>query len=127
MGRAYNNDLRRLNSEPVPPFWLRADDRGQRPIDRDVIDVAEQNWLWAFWLVKRQLNDSARTAEIVEDVAVQVSSRLHAESKVRNNLNAYFRTALMRRVKTHAVRERRITFNGGLQELEQNHQPHASD
>ena len=127
MGRARNNDLSKLNSEPVPPFWLRADDRGQQPIDRDVIDVAEQNWLWAFWLVKKQLNDSARTAEIVEEVAVRVSSRLHAESNVRNNLNAYFRTALMRRVKTHAVRERRITFNGGLQELEQNHQPQASD
>jgi DNA-directed RNA polymerase specialized sigma24 family protein len=127
MGRAGNNDLGKLNFESAPPFWLRTDDRGEKPIDQTVIEVAEQNWLWAFLLVKKYLNDGARTPEIVEEVAVQVSSRLHADPKIGENLNGYFKTAVSRRVKTHAIRESRIAFNGGLRDLEECHQPQASD
>ena len=127
MGRAGNNDLGKLNFEAAPPFWLRTADRGERPIDRIVIEVAERNWLWAFWLVKKHLNDGTRAPEIVEEVAIQVSSRLHADPRIRDNLNGYFKTALQRRVRTHAIRESRIAFNGGLQDLEEQHQPHSSD
>jgi DNA-directed RNA polymerase specialized sigma24 family protein len=123
MARLGHNDPVRWDSEAVPPFWLPNDER----IDQRVRSVAEQNWSWAFWLLKRQLNDGARTPETVEDVAVEVSSRLRADANVGKNLNGYFRTALIRRVKTHVARESRITYEGGPQDLEANHHPQASD
>jgi hypothetical protein len=43
--------------------------------DRRVLAVSKDNWSWAVWLVTTQLKDGARTPEIVEDIAVEVSNR----------------------------------------------------
>ena len=127
MARTGHNDPGRSDPEAVPPFWLRTDERGDGSIDPLVVGVAEQNWSWAFRLIRKQLNDGARTPEIVEDVAVEVSGRLRADANVGKNLNGYFRIALIRRVKTHVVRDSRITYEGGPQDLEANHHPQSSD
>lgn len=54
-----------------------------------VLEAAKESWSWAFWLVKKQLNDGPRTPEIVEDVAADVSNRLRADAEAGRNLNGY--------------------------------------
>src|ERR1700740_3043984 len=105
MPRGGHNDPGRSHAEAVPPFWLRTDDSGERAIDPIVCDVAKKNWSWAFSFIRKQLNDGARAPEIVEAVAVEVSARLRADANVGKNLDGYFRTALIHRVKTCVVRE----------------------
>jgi len=127
MPRAGHNDRGRVGPEAVPPFWLPTDEHGARPIDSCVLAVSKENWSWAFRLISKQLHDGTRTREIVEDVAVEVSDRLGANREVSRNLNGYFRTAMIRTVKTLAARESRITYEGGIQDLEANHQLSAPD
>ena len=124
MARAGHNDRSSSGPEAVPPFWLCA---GEHEIDQRVFAIARASWSWAFWLIKKQLNDGPRTPDIVEDVAADVSSRLRADAEVGRNLNGYFRTAMIRRVKTLAARDGRITYEGGAQDLEANHRPSAPD
>src|SRR5260370_10016608 len=95
MARAGHNDCGSSGPEAVPPFWLRTDEKGARAIDERVLEVSRDNWSWAFWLVKRQLNDGACTPDIVENVAVEVSARLRADTAVGRKLAGYFRTALV--------------------------------
>ena len=127
MARAGHNDRGSSGPEAVPPFWLRTDEKGARAIDERVLDVSRDNWSWAFWLVKRQLNDGACAPDIVENVAVEVSARLRADAAVGRNLAGYFRTAMIRRVKTLAVRNTRVAYEGGTQDLETNHRRSAPD
>lgn len=124
MARAGHNDRCSSGPETVPPFWLCAD--AQR-IDQRVFAVARDSWSWAFWLIKKQLNDGPRTPDIVENVAADVSSRLRADAEVGRNLKGYFRTAMIRRVKTLATRDGRIMYEGGAQDLDANHRPSAPD
>lgn len=124
MARAGHEDRCSSGPEKVPPFWLCADKQG---IDQRVFAVAKDCWSWAFWLIRRELNDGPRTPDIVEDVAADVSNRLRANAEVGRNLNGYFRTAMIRRVKTLASRDGRITYEGGAQDLEVNHRPTAPD
>jgi len=124
MGRAGHNDRGSSGPETVPPFWLCADDPR---IDQRVFAIARDSWSWAFWLIKKQLNDGARTPDIVESVASDVSNRLRADPQVGRNLAGYFRTAMIQRVKTLAARDRRITYEGDAQDLEANHHPRALD
>jgi DNA-directed RNA polymerase specialized sigma24 family protein len=117
------------HSEPetVPPFWLPADVCGARAIDEQVLKVSEANWSWAFWLTARELHDGARTRDIVVDAAVEVSDRLKADPEVGRNLNGYLRTTIIRMLKMIAIRESRITYEGGTYDLEFNHRPQAAD
>ena len=124
MARAGHNDRCSSGPEAVPPFWLCAD---THVIDQRVFDVARDNWTWAFWLIKKQLHDGPRTPDIVEDVAVDVSTRLRADSEVGRNLSGYFRTAMIQRVRTLATRAGRIRYEGDAQDLESNHRPTAPD
>ena len=127
MAGAGHNDRGSSGPEAVPPFWLRTEENGVRIIDERVLAVAETNWDWAFWLVKKQLNEGSCTPEIVENVAVDITDRLKADPEVGRNLNGYFRTAMMRRVQTLAIRSSRTAYEGGTHDLETNHQPHAPD
>jgi DNA-directed RNA polymerase specialized sigma24 family protein len=111
----------------VPPFWLDSNGDGTSPIDPRVLQVAEQNWSWAYWLIQRELHDEGRAAEIVEKVANEVSSRLIVDTEVGRNLGGYFRTAVIRRVRTVAARDQRITYCGGTQDLEASHRPSTPD
>lgn len=124
MARAGHNDRRSSGPDAVPPFWLCA---GKHGIDQRVLAVAKDSWAWAFWLIKHQLNDGPRTPEIVEGVASDVSSRLREDAEVGRNLNGYFRTAVILRVKTLAARDGRLTYVGSAQDLEANHRLYAPD
>src|SRR5260370_19994485 len=98
MARAGHNDRGSSGPEAVPPFWLRTDEKGARAIDERVLEVSRDNWSWAFWLVKRQLNDGACTPDIVENVAVEGSGRMRADAAARPNLAGVFRTPFVQRL-----------------------------
>jgi DNA-directed RNA polymerase specialized sigma24 family protein len=114
-------DTRRVPAEQVPPLWIRARDSQGRPIDPRVVAVSERIWPWAYRHVQRELRDSASAAQLVEGVALKVSSRLHAEPGVAQNLAGYFITAFHRQVHRQLVRENRLSYEGLLRELERNH------
>src|ERR1700688_3092868 len=71
MARAGHNDRSSSGPEAVPPFWLCA---GEHEIYQRVLAIARDSWSWAFWLIKKQLNDGPRSPDIVEDVAQDVKA-----------------------------------------------------
>jgi DNA-directed RNA polymerase specialized sigma24 family protein len=105
---------------------LSKDSRG-RPIDSRVIAVAERLWPWAYRRVERELHDAASAAQIVERVAIEVSSRLQDDPGVDRNLVGYFITAFLRQVRQQFLRENRVTYEGLVSELELNHHLTAPD
>jgi DNA-directed RNA polymerase specialized sigma24 family protein len=73
------------------------------------------------------LHDGARAAELLEEVAMEVSARLHAEPEVERNLSGYVITAFHHRVRAQLLRDSRLAYEGLLFELEENHRPRAPD
>ena len=122
-----SNDTRRISADRLPPFWIPARDSHGRPIDSRVVAVAERLWAWAFRHVGRELHDPASAAQLVEGVALEVSSRLRDEPGVDQNLAGYFITAFYRRVRQQFLRDNRVTYEGLLRELELNHNLTAPD
>ena len=111
----------------IPPFWIRPEDcRGAR-LDERVIEAAQHLWPWAYRCVERELQDAARAAELLEDVAFEVSERLKITPEVGRNLSGYLITAFHRRVRAQVLRESRLVYEGLLRELEVNHQLVAPD
>ena len=127
MAGSGNKDRGSSDPEAAPPFWLRKEEDGVQIVDDSVAAIAEQHWHWAFSLAKKDLNDGACAAEVVEDVAVEVTNRLRADPDVGRNLGAYYRTAIIRRIRTLAVRNSRMAYEGGPQDLETNHRSAAPD
>jgi hypothetical protein len=127
MARVMRNDAGSTDPEAVPPFWLPTEEDADRLIHPCVLDVARENWVWAFYAIRRELNDGTRTREIVQDVAIEVTSRLREEAEVGRNLHGYYRTSLIHHVKALAALEGRITYEGSTQDLERNHQLTAAD
>ena len=119
MARFRQNDARRSEPDAVPPFWLQADDNGSLIIDSTVYAVAQANWHWTFYRVRRELKDGTRTREIVQDVAIEVTKRFRDNAAVADNLNGYFRSAIIRHVRALAIREGRIIYQGNAQDLEE--------
>jgi hypothetical protein len=127
MARVIHNDAGSSDPEAVPPFWLPTEEDADPLIDSCVVDVARDNWAWAFYLIKKELNDGTRTREIVLDVALEVTNRLREDAEVGRNLNGYYRTSMIHHVKDLASLEGRIIYEGSAQDLERNHQPNAPD
>jgi len=127
MAGAGQNDRGSSGAEAAPPFWLRTEKDGLKIVDDRVLAVAKENWQWAFCLVRRTLHDGPSTAQVVEPVAIEVTNRLKADPEVDRNLRGYFRTAIMQRIKTLAVRNSRMAYEGRPQDLETNHHPTAPD
>ena len=125
--REHQNDTRLSSSGRLPPFWILARDSRGQPIDRRVVDAAERIWPWAYNHVARELHDPASAAQLVEDVALEVSDRLREEPSVGNNLPGYFIRAFHRRVRQQFLKENRLTYEGLLRELELNHHLTAPD
>lgn len=114
-------------SKGIPPFWLRTGANGAETIDPRVVNVAEENWPWAFFLTQHELYDGPSALEIVELTAIDVSRRLRAEPAIDRNLTGYYRTAFLNRVRAAAARNGRIQYDGSPHDLETNHQPVAPD
>jgi len=127
MSREPQGQQEQVAAGGIPPFWIPATDQQDRAIDQRVVDVAQSLWPWAFRRIERELNDSARAAELVESVTVEVSARLKAEPEVGRNLRGYFITAFHRRVRSQVLKESRLEYEGLLRELEENHKLRAPD
>jgi DNA-directed RNA polymerase specialized sigma24 family protein len=115
------HDTRREPGEQLPPFWIRARDSQGRPVDPRVVAVCERAWSWAYRRVELELHDAASAAQLMEEVALEVSGRLQDAPGVGENLAGYFSTAFRHRVRQQFVRENRVAYEGLLSQLEQNH------
>jgi len=114
-------------SERIPEFWIRPQDKRGRPLDERVLGASRHLWPWAYRHVEIELHDGARAAELLEEVALEVSARLRAEPEVERNLNGYLITAFHNRVRSQFLKDSRLAYEGLLYDLEENHQPRAPD
>jgi DNA-directed RNA polymerase specialized sigma24 family protein len=115
-------DMRFLKIQPgtgnVPPLWLQPDVQPGRDLDPDVCRELRGIWPWAYRRVEFVLKDAPRAAELLEAVAIDASRRLHAEPEVARNLKGYLIRAFHRRVAREIVKNRHITYEGLVSELE---------
>lgn len=125
--RQARKEIWRRSSGPVPPFWIRPQDHLGQPVDPRVVDASHHLWPWAYRHVERELSDGARAAELLEIVAIEVSSRLQVEPTVARNLNGYLITAFHHRVRWERLQDGRLVYEGLLSELEAKHQLKAPD
>jgi DNA-directed RNA polymerase specialized sigma24 family protein len=114
-------------SERIPEFWIRPQDKRGRPLDVRVLEASRHLWPWAYRHVEIELHDGARAAELLEEVALEVSARLRAEPEVERNLSGYLITAFHNRVRSQFLKDSRLAYEGLLYDLEENHQPRAPD
>jgi RNA polymerase sigma factor (sigma-70 family) len=112
----------RIQSETgeVPPFWIQHDVAGGS-VHPDVSHESEELWPWAYKYVESVLHDSPRAAELLEEVAIEVSNRLQVKPEVGRNLKGYLIAAFHHRIGLELIRNRRVTYEGLLQELERKH------
>jgi DNA-directed RNA polymerase specialized sigma24 family protein len=116
-----------LATGKVPPFWIRTDARADRWLHPDVREESEDLWPWAYRYVTFVLHDPPRAAELLEDVAFEVSRRLQAQPEVNQNLKGYLITAFHHRVGLELLRNGRVTYEGLLRDLEGKHRLVARD
>ena len=121
------NESGRRSSKPVPPFWIRPEDQRGQPVDSRVLDSSHHLWPWAYRHVERELRDGARAAELLEEVAMEVSARLQLEPAVARNLGGYLITAFHHRVRWERLRDSKLAYEGSLRELAAKHQLTAPD
>jgi DNA-directed RNA polymerase specialized sigma24 family protein len=114
-------------AERIPEFWIRPQDKRGRPLDARVYTASRRLWPWAYRHIETELHDGARAAELLEEVAMEVSARLRAEPEVERNLSGYLITAFHNRVRSQLLKDSRLAYEGLLYELEENHQPRAPD
>src|SRR5579872_4100620 len=105
-------------SAPVPPFWIRPEDHLGQAVDSRVLVSSRRLWPWAYRHVERELSDGARAAELLEQVALDVSSRLRLEPNISRNLNGYLITAFHHRVRRERLKGCRLAYEGLLPDLD---------
>ena len=88
MGEAQRRKRDR-GSDRIPEFWIRPQDRRGSPIDPRLLEASRRLWPWAYRHVETELHDGARAAELLEQVAMEVSARLRDEPEVERNLSGY--------------------------------------
>lgn len=98
----------------VPPFGIQESGDGGRSIHPRVLKTARQLWPWAYMHVDVVLHDAPAAAELLEQVAIQVSARLEAETEVARNLKGYLITAFHNHVRRELIRVNRFTYVGLL-------------
>ena len=77
--------------------WMRPTDPSGRAVDERVVAACNRLWRWAYFHVEAKLHDAPSAAELMEEVALDVSRRLQAEPAVERNLTGYVITAFHRR------------------------------
>jgi DNA-directed RNA polymerase specialized sigma24 family protein len=126
MGEAQRRKPNRF-PDRIPEFWIRPEDKRGSPLDARVLAALRRLWPWAYWHVEIELHDGARAAELLEQVAMDVSTRLRDHPEVERNLNGYLITAFHHCVRSELLKDSRLAYEGLLYELEENHQPKAPD
>lgn len=105
----------------LPPFWIQSDDESGRWLHPDVRLESKNLWPWVYRYVESVLRDAPRAAELLEDVAQEVSLRLLARPEVGRNLKGYLITAFHHRVALELLKGGHITYQGLLRDLEGKH------
>jgi len=118
--RGIRQPQRKPGGGNLPPFWIQADNNGSR-LDSRVVDESKDLWPWAYHHVEVVLHDATRAAELLEEVAIDVSERLQKKPDVSWNLKGYLITAFRNRVSLELLRASRITYEGLVSELEGKH------
>jgi RNA polymerase sigma factor (sigma-70 family) len=111
----------------IPPLWIRPKDPRGAPIDPRVVEASERNWPWAYRYVESELQDGTRAAELLEQVAIEVSRRLRVTPEVSRNLNGYLVTSFHNCVRSEQAKDNRLVYEGLLQDLERNRRLEATD
>ena len=123
--------MRDLRPQPgtgiVPPVWIRPNGQCGRSLDPQVLELSQQLWPWAYRHVEMALHDAPRAAELLEEVAIGVSTRLHSSPEVGRNLRGYLITAFRRRIRLEFLKNGRLAYEGLLRELEGRHPLLAAD
>ena len=109
----------------VPPFGIRPTDGRGLELDERVLNAACRLWRWAYYHVDTELHDAPCAAELLEEVAAEVSRRLQAEPEIARNLTGYLITSFHHRVLSQLLENNRLVYEGLLRELEANHQLRA--
>jgi DNA-directed RNA polymerase specialized sigma24 family protein len=125
MSEAQQREPRRARR--IPQLWIRPEDRRGVPIDPRVVEASQRHWSWAYRYVESELQDGACAAELLEQVAIEVSTRLQVSPEVSRNLDGYLITAFHHRVSLQLLKDNRLAYEGLLNELEKNHQLRAPD
>ena len=102
----------------APPFWLEPDKQPGHVLHPDVCRELRLLWPWAYRRVESVLKDAPRAAELLEAVAIDASRQLDANPGVARNLTGYLITAFHHRVLREIKRDRRISYEGLISELE---------
>lgn len=111
----------------LPPFFIESDDESGRWLHPDVRQESKKLWPWVYRYVESVLRDAPRAAELLEDVAQEVSLRLQAEPEVGRNLKGYLITAFHHRIALELLKGGHITYQGLLRDLEGKHRLLARD
>jgi DNA-directed RNA polymerase specialized sigma24 family protein len=122
-----SKEISQQGPDPVPPFWIRPEDHRGQPVDSRVLDASHRLWPWAYRHVQRELRDGAYAAELLEQVAMDVSSRLHLEPAVARNLRGYLITAFHHRVRWERLKNSRLAYEGLLPDLDGKYQLSVRD
>jgi len=107
----------REHQERLPDFYLPSVVRGQR-IHAEVRAAFEQLWPWFWTYVGRQLGDSDRAADLVEEIAFRVSRYIEDHDGEVRSLVGLCRVAAVNLITSLKGRESRIDYLGLSQEVE---------
>jgi RNA polymerase sigma factor (sigma-70 family) len=95
-----------------PPLWIDERDRKGRPVEPTVKEAAGRIWRRVLYYVRRERNDHAEAAEVLEEAVFSVSARLQSEDELApiQNLDSYLFHSFVRRFSKRAQREDRIQY-----------------
>ena len=65
-----------------PPLWIDERDRKGRPVEPTVKQAAGRIWRRVLYYVRRERNDHAEAAEVLEEAVFSVSARLQSEDEL---------------------------------------------
>ena len=82
-----------------PPLWIDERDRKGRPVEPTVKEAAGRIWRRVLYYVRRERNDHAEAAEVLEEAVFSVSARLQNEDELApiQNLDSYLFHSFVRR------------------------------
>ncbi len=93
-----------------PPLWIGERVPKGRPVEPTVKEAAGRIWRRGLYYVRRERNDHAEAAEVLEEAVCAVSARLQSEDELApiQNLDSYLFHSFERRFSKRAQREDRI-------------------
>lgn len=102
----------------IPPFWIATSESGVARVDERVLAEARRLWPLCYSLASTRLSDRALAAQILEEVAANVSRRLNEDDSVGDHLPGYLIRSFVRRVNAAMRKDRKLQYRGLARDLE---------